>query len=72
MNKEIQSYIENLKQANRRLIEKAHYMNQHKFHKEEEHIRMKIRVVEEVLFGLELVAEGAKKGNEVKINLNEI
>lgn len=69
MKKEILSLIENLKSEKKELYRKKKYMMDHNFSKEADHIQTKISVVEEILFGIEWVADGTKKGSEISFNL---
>lgn len=65
MKKELKIFIKNLNGAKKVLQKEASYMNKHKFSKEEEYLRTKIDVIKEILYVLEDLIGGTKKGNDI-------
>ncbi|MTI29788.1 hypothetical protein [Xanthovirga aplysinae] len=64
--KELTHFFENLKFQIREKRQKARYMHEHNFKKEQEYIQTKIEVAESIRFGIEWLKDG-KKGAEIDL-----
>lgn len=55
--KNVSKFIECLKEQENKLRQKANFCNEHNFKKEEEYIRSKLQIIQEIRFESELILE---------------
>lgn len=55
--KNVSKFIECLKEQENKLKQKAKFCNEHNFKKEEEYIRSKLQIIQEIRFESELILE---------------